>query len=214
MIDDFVLRIHEVFGPTVQGEGQWVGTQCDFIRLYGCPVGCPWCDTGYSDGGVEVIETILDSPNGLYWSFDKVTAMLSSPTTIISGGEPFTHQRLPELVSRLKAMGKRVHIETSGAFYQETEADWITCSPKEHINRRYPVSDGIWEQADELKIVISTGEELEFYARRIQVASQPIYLQPEWNNLQATLPLTLALIYKSQGRYKLSLQTHKFIGVQ
>ena len=43
------LPIHETFQSTVQGEGYWTGCLVDFIRLYGCPVGCPWCDTGYAD---------------------------------------------------------------------------------------------------------------------------------------------------------------------
>jgi len=40
------LRIHEYFLETIQGEGFWSGCPADFIRLWGCPVGCSFCDTG------------------------------------------------------------------------------------------------------------------------------------------------------------------------
>lgn len=42
------VLIHETFQNTIQGEGYWTGALVDFIRFYGCPVGCPWCDTGYA----------------------------------------------------------------------------------------------------------------------------------------------------------------------
>lgn len=41
------IPVHETFQETIQGEGYWSGTPCDFIRLSGCPVGCWFCDTGY-----------------------------------------------------------------------------------------------------------------------------------------------------------------------
>ena len=42
------FNVHETFQDTVQGEGYHAGTPADFIRLYGCPVGCFFCDTGYA----------------------------------------------------------------------------------------------------------------------------------------------------------------------
>jgi 7-carboxy-7-deazaguanine synthase len=38
---DAVIPVHETFGPTIQGEGFWTGALVDFVRLAGCPVGCP-----------------------------------------------------------------------------------------------------------------------------------------------------------------------------
>ncbi|MDD1469698.1 7-carboxy-7-deazaguanine synthase QueE [Dolichospermum sp. ST_sed5] len=128
------LPIHETFQSTVQGEGYWTGCLVDFIRLSGCPVGCPWCDTGYADGG-----TNLPRVNH---SIGELLAEIISPRVVITGGEPFIHKHLPELVQALLAANKQVSIETSGSFWQEVSpAAWITLSPKEHINPKYPVQN-------------------------------------------------------------------------
>ena len=42
-----MLPITEIF-ETIQGEATWTGTPSVFVRLQGCDVGCPWCDTKYS----------------------------------------------------------------------------------------------------------------------------------------------------------------------
>jgi organic radical activating enzyme len=71
----------------------------------------------------------------------------------------------------------------------------------------------MWERANELKIVISSGHELNFYQEQLaQNGHIPIYLQPEWYELERTLPLTLDLLRQSPG-YRLSVQIHKYIQV-
>ena len=145
------LPIHETFQSTVQGEGYWTGCLVDFIRLSGCPVGCPWCDTGYADGGTNLPR--VERPIG------ELLAEVKSPRVVITGGEPFIHKHLPELVQALLAANKQVSIETSGSFWQEVSpAAWITLSPKEHINPKYPVQNQFWSRANEVKIIIQTGK--------------------------------------------------------
>lgn len=199
------IPTHETFQQTLQGEGYWAGTPVDFIRLAGCPLQCPWCDTGYSDGGRNTPRTMR--------SIDDLVAECKSPRVVISGGEPFIHSRLTDLVQALFNASKFVHIETSGAFWRSLPNTWITLSPKQHISPRFPVHDWMWGRANEIKIVVSTGEELEFYRPFIQYAIAPIYLQPEWSDYKRTLPLTLELLQKNPT-YRLSLQLHKLIGVQ
>lgn len=201
------LPIHETFQSTVQGEGYWTGSLVDFIRLSGCPVGCPWCDTGYGNGGAKLPRT--------YRSIQELLAEIKSPRVVISGGEPFIQKHLPDLVQALLAEGKEVSIETSGAFWQEVSpAAWITLSPKEHVNPRYPVQKQFWSRTNEVKIVIETGTEVDFYQEYLSAKSSlPVYLQPEWYNSAKTLPLILQLLQQNP-HYRLSLQTHKYIGVQ
>ncbi|AGY56562.1 7-carboxy-7-deazaguanine synthase QueE [Gloeobacter kilaueensis] len=198
------LLVQECFGPTIQGEGYWAGTLVDFIRLYGCPVGCPWCDTGYAGGGSHLPcerRTI-----------GELVAALQSPRTVISGGEPFLHAGIVALVEAIGKSGRAVSIETSGAFYQPV-ADWawVTLSPKQHLSPRYPVRPEIWQRANEVKIVISTGEEVEYY-RPYLLPGVPVSLQPEWEERERTLPLTLSLL-RNYPRYRLSVQLHKYIQV-
>ena len=68
-----MINIHETFQETLQGEGYHTGTACDFIRTYGCPVGCYFCDTGYE-------------PNGDYYNkkIPKSTPNQSSKATLVA----------------------------------------------------------------------------------------------------------------------------------
>lgn len=199
------ISIHETFQQTVQGEGFWSGTPCDFIRLHGCPVKCPWCDTGYHAGGKGIPVLKL--------SIGQLLDELKSHHVVISGGEPFIHRNISTLVTQLNRNNKKVHIETSGSFYQPVLNAWITLSPKHHLNSSYPVLDCFWDIANEVKIVISSGSELDFYKHFLSKYSGFVFLQPEWTNKETTIPLTLDLL-KENPEYRLSLQTHKLIGVQ
>lgn len=202
-----IIPVHETFQETIQGEGYWQGTPVDFIRLAGCPVGCHYCDTGYANGGLGLPRE--------YRSFNELIDELRSPRAVISGGEPFIHKKLPELVSTIEATGRKVSIETSGCFWQEISADaWITLSPKQHISPRYPVVPQMWERANEIKLVIETGRELEYYAEYLPGKNGiPVFLQPEWYGGDRSLKLVLELL-KKFPQYRLSVQLHKYLGVK
>jgi 7-carboxy-7-deazaguanine synthase len=201
------LPIHETFQNTVQGEGFWTGTLVDFIRLAGCPVRCPWCDTGYQEGGKGL--------PSVGRSISELLAELQSPRVVITGGEPFIHRDLPELVTALLAADKQVSIETSGAYWQDVSPQaWITLSPKEHVSPKYPVKERFWTRANEIKLVVSTGEEVDFYQKQLlKNVNIPVFLQPEWSEKERAISIILELL-KQHPSYRLSLQTHKFIGVQ
>lgn len=199
------LAIHETFQSTVQGEGYWTGSLVDFIRLSGCPVQCHWCDTGYANGGKGLPRYRRSIP--------ELIAELRSPRVVISGGEPFIHANLPDLVEALLDQGKSVNIETSGSYWQAVAPEaWITLSPKQHVSSTHPVDDRFWQRANEVKLVIETGEELALYQHQIP-EDCPVYLQPEWNQRDRSIPTILNLL-QQYPTYKLSTQMHKFIGVQ
>lgn len=202
----FEIPVHETFQNTIQGEGYWVGTPVDFIRLAGCPVGCPWCDTGYANGGMNLPRQVR--------SFDDLIAELHSPRVVISGGEPFIYAQLPTLINQIEATGRSVSIETSGSFWQDiSNSVWVTLSPKHHVNPKYPVLPLMWKRASEIKLVIETGEELEFYAEYLTLNPQiPVFLQPEWTQRDRTFPLVLDLL-KQFPHYRLSVQLHKYLNV-
>ncbi|MCG9893510.1 MAG: 7-carboxy-7-deazaguanine synthase QueE [Thermosynechococcaceae cyanobacterium MS004] len=201
----FTLPIHETFQQTIQGEGYWSGTPVDFIRLAGCPVGCPWCDTGYGDGGTDLPRQL----RGL----GELMAELKSPRVVISGGEPFLYPQLSALVDAVLASSRGVAIETSGAFWQEISASaWVTLSPKQHVSPRYPVQSQMWTRANEIKLVVSDGTELAQYQPYFLPAT-PVFLQPEWTDRDRTVPLVLTLL-RQYPSYRLSLQLHKWIGVE
>ena len=207
MTENLKIPIHETFQKTIQGEGYWAGTPVDFIRLAGCPVGCHYCDTGYADGGINLPRQMR--------TFDELINELFSPRVVISGGEPFIHKQLPTLVKRIEATGKKVSIETSGCFWQEISSQtWITLSPKQHISPKYPVLSQMWERSNEIKLVIETGKELEFYQKILLLNKNiPVFLQPEWYSRERTIPLVIKLL-QEYSDYRLSVQLHKYVGVQ
>jgi 7-carboxy-7-deazaguanine synthase len=200
-----MLPVHETFQQTIQGEGYWAGQPADFIRLAGCPVGCPWCDTGYADSGQGLSRELR--------SIADLVAELRSPRVVITGGEPFIHRELVQLIDAIEKTGRKVSIETSGAFWQDVSAQtWITLSPKEHVSPKFPVQSTLWSRANEVKLVVETGMELEVYAPYLPSVGCPIFLQPEWTSRDRSLPITLELL-KQYPEYRLSVQLHKFVGV-
>ena len=197
------MLIHETFQETVQGEGHWVGLPVDFIRLAGCPVGCYFCDTGYANG---------NQVKGYQQSISSLLGELKSLNVVISGGEPFANKQLPDLVNALLDDNRHAHIETSGAFWQDVDdRAWVTLSPKQHLNSKMPVDNRFWQRANEVKIVIADGTELDFYDRNI--LNLQVYLQPEWTTRDRTIPFIFEIL-KSHPTCRLSLQTHKILNVR
>ena len=202
------MQIHETFQKTIQGEGYHFGRLADFIRLSGCPVGCSFCDTGYS----EQDDNGKNAPR-YQMTISDLLNELRSPLVVITGGEPFIHRDLPDLVDAIIETGRDLAIETSGSFYQlVNDKAWITLSPKHHMNSLYPVHAKIWARANEIKLVISDGTELDFYRENLLKKSCPIFLQPEWNDKLNTLQTSLKLL-ESHPTYRLSIQAHKMIGM-
>jgi organic radical activating enzyme len=220
-----VFQIHETFQQTVQGEGLHAGRYVDFIRLSGCPVGCSWCDTGYADGGAT-------TPRKSMTLSELIGELSNAETVVISGGEPFIHRNLSALCEGLIEAGKAVHIETSGGFLSKSSIPgqvWVTLSPKEHMNKSYPVQ--LWLRADEVKFVIEKEEDILFYARDEKTfrggvlkwlfdSGIPVFFQPAWTDTFDVSPyqsgsfdVTLEAL-KVWPKARLSLQTHKLIGVK
>ena len=201
------LLIHETFQETVQGEGHHSGLPVDFIRLGGCSVGCSWCDTGYGDGAVP---SMLGRR-----SIESLISELKSHHCVVSGGEPFHQLGLIDLVEAIEESGRVCHIETSGARWLDiSDHAWVTLSPKSHLGK--PLDDRFWARTNEIKIVISSISDFNYYDTRGLLDKKPcsIFLQPEWSNREKTIPLVLEILKTSTRNLKLSLQMHKMIGVQ
>ena len=117
------MRINEIF-YSLQGEGFLAGTPSVFVRLAGCPLRCTWCDTKYAWG-----ETA-----GIHYSIAKIVQTVQRwpcKFVVITGGEPMINPHLPELVQKLKAIGKHITIETAGiVFIPNLACDLMSISPK------------------------------------------------------------------------------------
>lgn len=195
------LPVVETF-HSIQGEGCWMGTSAFFIRLAGCDVGCPWCDTKQSwpvqcHPLVPISELVHQ-------------AQVAQPQiVVVTGGEPLMHN-LSTLTEALHHAGLQVHLETSGAYPLSGTFDWVTLSPK----RYKPPLPSIYPHIHELKVVIADTSDLawaEAQARHIS-ATVIQQLQPEWH---APDSRTLVFQYVLQHpQWRVSLQNHKFLDVQ
>lgn len=109
-VDTGVLSVHSIF-YTMQGEGPFSGVPAVFVRLAGCNLQCPQCDTDYTSGRrkMEPIQ-ILREVEQLLPSKPRAG---SCPLVVITGGEPF-RQKLESLVSHLLWQGYAIQIETNG----------------------------------------------------------------------------------------------------
>lgn len=190
-----MLQLAEIF-YSIQGEGTFAGTPAVFVRLAGCNLSCDFCDTDYSlkslAGVNEIVERVQQTGGGC-------------PMVILTGGEPLAQTGTIELIAALRAAGKRVHIESNGTVFTELPGDvWLTVSPKERVNERMA------QRANEVKLIVD-GAVPEQHLPLFR-AKPTILLQPEGNK-PANIELALQYVKANPGRFRLSLQTHKFIGV-
>lgn len=125
------LDITEIFF-TIQGEGPFSGHRAVFIRLAGCNLQCPACDTNYTHGRYTIsVDEIIDHVSH--------RAGGKQVLIVITGGEPF-RQDISKLCINLIEFGHPIQIETNGTFPPPEDLPEdvkIICSPKtKHIDPR------------------------------------------------------------------------------
>lgn len=219
--DGNTLSVHSIF-YTIQGEGPFCGHPAVFIRLAGCNLQCPGCDTEYTQGRETItVQEIIARVERSYSHSKNLR-----PLIVITGGEPF-RQNLAVLC-RMLTRWYRVQIETNGTLgFKDIDAFKhvdIVCSPKAgkihydilaHANwYKYVLHHESVCPEDGLPILALD------HSASPKVFRPPlgstVYLQPmdckneETNkkNLQAVLTSCLRFGYIMQ------LQQHKLIGVE
>ena len=165
-----MLKINSIF-RSLQGEGLRAGTPAIFVRLSGCSLRCPYCDTraawpaGRSLSAAKVVAAVA-------------TLKKSAPQSrlVITGGEPL-QQDLGELIGLFREKKYFVAIETNGLHFQDLPFDWWTVSPKEAA--AYRVHPQLWSRAAEIKLLVSSALNLDVLTAIRQNTQVPIILQPE-----------------------------------
>ena len=194
------LPIMEAF-YTIQGEGFHKGSASYFIRTGGCDVGCHWCDVKESwdenSHPIISVEEIVKKSAGF------------SDSVVVTGGEPLMWNMNP-LTKALKKLGKKTHIETSGAYPLTGIWDWVCLSPKK---AKPPIED-VYNHAHELKIIIYNNHDFKFAEQESKKVNKNaiLYLQPEWGKREEMMPLMVDFI-KKNPKWKISLQTHKYLNI-
>ena len=200
-MNETTYPVMEAFA-TVQGEGAHAGTPCWFIRLGGCDVGCVWCDVKDSwDVNAHPRQTVKEMV--------AAAAESGRQTVVVTGGEPAMHD-LSALTAALKAAGLQTHIETSGTHALTGDWDWVTLSPKKFKACR----EDVYPAAHELKVVVFHRSDMEWAANHAKQVNDKcgLFLQPEWDKREEATFWILSWIASRPG-WRISLQTHKYIGI-
>ena len=187
---------------SVQGEGAYTGVSAFFIRLGGCDVGCPWCDTKVSwNAKPHPKRSILELVTEVKQAIPAIA--------IITGGEPLLHDLTP-LTTAIREQSIPVHLETSGSHPFSGTFDWVTFSPKQ-FKAPHP---SIYSHVNELKVVVVNEYDLKWAEQQSKlVPGNTIkYLQPEWSTSKSK---DLIFNYVLQHpQWRISLQTHKLLQVK
>ena len=199
---------------TLQGEGYHTGRPAVFIRFTGCNLWtglewdrqsaiCDWCDTDFVG---------TDGPNGGKYSATEITNIISDlwpesqssrPYIVCTGGEPLL-QMDNTLIETIHDAGFEIGLETNGTILPPQGIDWICVSPKSK-------ADFILKKGNELKIVFPQSginprqhENLEF---------EHFFIQPmDGEKQKENIKKSEEFVFK-HPQWKLSLQTHKIIGI-
>jgi 7-carboxy-7-deazaguanine synthase len=218
------LPVNEIF-ETIQGEATYTGTPAVFVRLQGCPVGCPWCDTKHTwevEQDKEVSPTIMflkeaDAPTFSRFSVPDLIECLDqfqARHVVITGGEPCMYD-LREHTKAIIDSGRTCQIETSGTFpIRIDDRCFVTLSPKLDMPGGLEVLNAAYLRANEVKYPLGKESDLTKIAERVATKMKHgcvLWLQPLSQSPKAT---ALCVKAATEQGWKVSIQTHKFIGVR
>jgi 7-carboxy-7-deazaguanine synthase len=213
-----MVKINDIY-LTIQGEGSMTGTPMVLIRLQGCSVGCGFCDTKetwhlYEKHRVDCLSSALTSKE--LWCDAQVGDVLQAIASmgghkirwaLITGGDPM-EQDLTELTDGLHRLGYKVAMETSGTVTKPfpTDIDWVTLSPKRGTTK-FALG-----HANEVKFLIGNKRDVaDAISASVDCNPATISLQPISEGQEATALCVSTCL--SHG-WRLSIQTHKLIGVK
>ena len=206
-------RIKEIYF-TQQGEGSNTGRDFVFVRFSGCNLWsgkeknrksaiCQFCDTDFYgtdgiNGGVYSAKQLIEKIKSLWVSRDDNIAVG------LTGGEPLL-QVNDELVAALKQEQIYIAVETNGTLDAPDKIDWICMSPKANTEIKL-------KKGNEIKVIFPQ-ESLDLEKFSLFDFSE-FYLQPmDSNKYQENLNATITYCQKNP-KWKLSLQTHKILGIR
>lgn len=215
---DSVIFYHEIF-PSIQGESTDTGLPCLFVRLYGCNIGCSYCDQP---------QTIKDRRKISIGNLSAKIQRYNIPYICITGGEPMLQwNAVYPLVLELVSLGYKVSIETSGCV--PIDADPYLRSFKYVMDIKCP-SSGVSDKnifdnlmnlqaKDEVKFVIADRKDYEYMKTILRTYPTPaqILVSPCFDKDMKPMigeELISWLLKDKMYHVRVQLQIHKFLGVR
>jgi 7-carboxy-7-deazaguanine synthase (Cx14CxxC type) len=203
---------------TLQGEGARAGRPAVFLRFAGCNLWsgreadrasavCRFCDTefvgtgGPGGGRFETADALADAV-AAHWPRH---AGRDRPYVVCTGGEPLL-QLDAAVIDALHERGFEVGVETNGTLPAPPGIDWLCVSPK---------ADAALEQTsgDELKLVFPQAEEAAQPERYAKLDFRHFFLQPLDDERREANTVAATRYCLTHPQWRLSLQTHKLIGI-
>tara|TARA_B100001996_G_C18665729_1_gene594797 strand:+ start:2244 stop:2873 length:630 start_codon:yes stop_codon:yes gene_type:complete len=208
-----MYNIKEIYF-TLQGEGFYTGRPAIFIRFSGCNLWngleadrnkaiCNWCDTDFFG---------INGPNGGKHSAPNIKKIIiqlwpskqpEKPYVVFTGGEPLL-QLDDKLISAVHNIGFEIGIETNGTITPPKGIDWVCVSPKANTN-----------------LVVKAGNELKFVypqcglnpKKHEKLDFDHFFIQPmDGSNQNENIEKSKKFVAKNP-KWKISLQTHKLLGM-
>ncbi len=218
--ENTTLPLVEIF-ETVEGEGTAAGYPTIFVRLFGCPLRCAWCDTPYS-----YAPSLPEFSLSIQEICKKIDEDYSASRICLTGGEPLMYQGKSLLLLNQLAQLSRIvdiHVETSGAvaldpFLQGVHSDKVRYImdfklPGSGETERMQLSNlELLRPQDELKFVIASDEDFSTaidVLRNYSIRCIPLF-SPVWDKM-APHTLVKKMLAHKLSDVKLSLQIHKVI---
>jgi 7-carboxy-7-deazaguanine synthase len=220
MTAEITLPVHERF-HAFQGEGIHIGRRAFFIRTYGCPVKCPFCDSaGTWHPAFAPKRSLLVTVDQLV----KEAVESRSEFVVLTGGEPLIQKEnaLAYLSSRLRQESILLHVETCGAYLRNSQLfDWITVSPK----LAEPPAAAMLAYANEIKIIVESEQSVGYWVSQVEdtvgkpiarlANLQAIWLHPEWSRREDEKVLNAISreVLARGGLFRAGWQLHKLYKV-
>lgn len=210
--------VKEIF-YTLQGEGGQAGRAAVFCRFAGCNLwsgreedraqaACRFCDTDFvgtdgTGGGKFATAQALAEAVRSHWPAPGGASAQGKPLVVCTGGEPLLQLDSP-LIDALHAQGFEIAVETNGTQPIPPGLDWVCVSPKAG-------SELVAKAGDELKLVFpqpgAMPEQFEHLAFR------HFFLQPMDGPLREQHTQAAVAHCMAHPKWRLSLQTHKLLGI-
>jgi 7-carboxy-7-deazaguanine synthase len=222
------IDLHSIF-YTLQGEGPFTGRRSVFIRLAGCNLQCPGCDTEYTQGRQEVFPEEI-----IYRAIKAIPAHHTNrpPLIVITGGEPF-RQDIFKLTTSFIAAGFPVQVETNGVLAPANGlATMVAAGVRIVVSPKTSRIHAAWgEYAFAFKYVLQEGNVLEEDLLPIQALMHkatphvarppagfrgPIYVNPMDEKDPVRNQLNLELVSRAALRhgYTAGVQLHKYLNLE
>lgn len=205
---------------TLQGEGGQAGRAAVFCRFTGCNLWtgreadrakahCTFCDTDFvgtdGEGGGRFSAEALADHLWALWSAGVAPGARGVPYIVFTGGEP-TLQLDGDVIAACKAYGFELAIETNGTRAAPAGVDWICVSPK-------PGPELAQRTGQELKLVFPQSDPALHPARFAELGFERFFLQPLDGPERAANTAAAVAYCVAHPQWRLSIQTHKVLGI-